>query len=238
MLRVLTTDWSADKRVNQLCILDEQLEQTGEIDNIAEGERVYAARYIGNTAYFITYRNMDPLFVADLSDPYNPVLLGSVEVTGFSDYLHLYEDDLVLGIGYETDENSSVEGVKLVMFDVGDPLNPTVKSSYVLEDASDSCADSNYKSVLVDAGKGIIGFITESWGEEYSCDYHLFRWNGEGFEELLDIPLSEDGQYNGDALDARGLYAGDTFYLADSESVTSYDMTHDFAKVDELDYSK
>jgi uncharacterized secreted protein with C-terminal beta-propeller domain len=237
MLRVLTTDWSADKRVNQLCILDEQLEQTGEIDDIAKGERVYAARYIGDTAYFITYRNMDPLFVADLSDPYNPVLLGSVEVTGFSDYLHLYEDDLVCGIGYETDENSYA-GVKLVMFDVNDPLNPTVKSSYVLEDATDSCVDSNYKSVLVDAEKGIIGFITEFWWEEYSCDYHLFRWNGEGFEELLDIPLSGTGQYNGDAPDARGLYAGDVFYLAGSESVTSYDMAHDFAKMDELNYSK
>jgi uncharacterized secreted protein with C-terminal beta-propeller domain len=238
MLRVLTTDWSADKRVNQLCILDEQLEQTGEIDNIAEGERVYAARYIGDTAYFITYRNMDPLFVADLSDPYNPVLLGSATISGFSDYLHLYEDNLVLGIGYETDENSYVEGVKLVMFDVGDPLNPTVKSSYVLEDVTDSCADSNYKSVLVDAEKGIIGFITEFWWEEYSCDYHLFRWNGEGFEELLDIPLSGTGQYNRDVLNARGLYAGDTFYLAGSESVTSYDMTHNFVKMDELNYSK
>jgi uncharacterized secreted protein with C-terminal beta-propeller domain len=238
MLRVLTTDWSAAEEVNQLYILDEQMQQTGMIDSIAEGESVYAARYIGDIAYFITYRNMDPLFVADLSDPYDPMLLGSAAISGFSDYLHVYEENLVLGIGYETDENSYVEGVKLVMFDVSDPLNPQVLTSYVLGAATDTSADSNYKSILVDAGKGIIGFITESWEEDYSCNYRLFTWTGEAFLEAADIPLSEDGQYDPCAMDTRGLYAGDTFYLAGSGSVVSYDMAHSFAKVDELNYSK
>jgi uncharacterized secreted protein with C-terminal beta-propeller domain len=218
-------------------MLDEQLVQTGMIDDIAEGESIYAARYIGDLAYFITYRNMDPLFVADLSNPDDPVLLGSVEVSGFSDYLHLYEDDLVLGIGYETDENSYVEGVKLVMFDVSDPLDPQVKSSYVISDAANASDDSSYKSILVDAGKGIIGFITESWWEEYSCEYRLFTWTGEEFRELADLQISENGTYNRRAMDTRGLYAGDTFYLVADQKVTSFDMTQDFAKLDELTVS-
>jgi uncharacterized secreted protein with C-terminal beta-propeller domain len=238
MLRVLTTDWSAAEEVNQLYILDEQMQQTGVIDGIAEGESVYAARYIGDIAYFITYRNMDPLFVADLSDPSNPVLLGSAAISGFSDYLHVYEDHLVLGIGYETDESSYVEGVKLVMFDVSDPLNPQVVTSCVLGQASGTSADRDYKSILVDAEKGIIGFLTESWSEAYSCDYRLFTWNGEAFLEEADIPLSKEGQYDQSVMDTRGLYAGDTFYLVSSKSVVSYDMAHDFAKVDELNYSK
>ena len=235
MLRVLTSDWNSGERINQLYILDDQLQVTGEIQNIAEGESVYAARYIGDIAYFITYRNMDPLFVADLSDAKNPVLLGSVEVTGFSDYLHLYEDNLVLGIGYETDENSIREGVKLCMFDVSDPLNPQVKNSFVLEEAAYTNADYNYKSILVDAGKGVIGFITESWQDEYVCEYHVFTWTGEAFEELLCVPLSENGRYEWSAMDTRGLYAGEIFYLAGSKKVTSYDMARDFAKLDELE---
>jgi uncharacterized secreted protein with C-terminal beta-propeller domain len=236
-LRVLTSDQSSGERINRLYMLDEQLVQTGMIDDIAEGESIYAARYIGDLAYFITYRNMDPLFVADLSNPDDPVLLGSVEVSGFSDYLHLYEDDLVLGIGYETDENSYVEGVKLVMFDVSDPLDPQVKSSYVISDAANASDDSSYKSILVDAGKGIIGFITESWWEEYSCEYRLFTWTGEEFRELADLQISENGTYNRRAMDTRGLYAGDTFYLVADQKVTSFDMTQDFAKLDELNVS-
>ena len=238
-LRVLTSDWSGGDQRNQLYMLDEYLNVTGQIDNIAEGESVYAARYIGDTAYFITYRNMDPLFVADLSDPYDPKLLGSVEVTGFSDYLHLYQDDLVLGIGYETDEDSNRLGVKLCMFDVSDPFSPQVKSTYIMEKADSMTADYDYKSVLVDAKKGIIGFVTESWGDEYVCEYRLFRWTGEQFEEVFSEPLNPNGAYftydaYQDMSRARALYVGDVLYLIRADGIQSYDMLQDFVRLGEL----
>lgn len=233
-LRVLTSDWLNGDRKNQLYMLDENLNVSGQIDNIAEGESVYAARYIGDTAYFITYRNMDPLFVADLSDPHNPMLLGSVEVTGFSDYLHLYQDDLVLGIGYETDEDSSRLGVKLCMFDVSNPLLPEVKNTLVLEDADSVTADYDYKAVIVDGQKGLIGFVTESWGDKYTSDYHLFTWNGEAFEEILSEPLTHENKYDYEALRARALYVGDVFYLVKKNSIKSFDMTSEFALLEEL----
>lgn len=238
-LRVLTSDWSGGDQRNQLYMLDEYLNVTGQIDNIAEGESVYAARYIGDTAYFITYRNMDPLFVADLSDPYDPKLLGSVEVTGFSDYLHLYQDDLVLGIGYETDEDSNRLGVKLCMFDVSDPFSPQVKSTYIMEEADSMTADYDYKSVLVDAKKGIIGFVTESWGNEYVCEYRLFRWTGEQFEEVFSEPLNQNGAYftydaYQDMSRARALYVGDVLYLIRADGIQSYDMLQDFVRLGEL----
>ena len=89
MLRVLTTDWSGPTVQNRLYILDANLNVLGEIEHIADGESIYAARYVENTAYFITYRNTDPLFVADLTDCESPTLLGCVEVSGFSESLHI-----------------------------------------------------------------------------------------------------------------------------------------------------
>ena len=69
-------------------ILDNEMKLLGKIENIAKGESIYAARYVGDMAYFITYRNTDPLFVADLSNAAKPKLLGEVKISGFSDYLH------------------------------------------------------------------------------------------------------------------------------------------------------
>ena len=118
-LRVLTTSYDTNGTPsNNLYLLDKDLLLTGTLHNIAPGEEIYAARYFGNTAYFITYENTDPLFAADLSDPDNPVLLGQLEITGFSEYLHFWGKDKLLGIGYETDpETGNRKGLKLVMFD-------------------------------------------------------------------------------------------------------------------------
>ena len=73
---------------------------------IAPGEEIYAARFMGNTGYFVTYRNTDPLFSVDLSDPAKPEIIAELKVTGFSEYLHFWDDTHLLGIGYESDEKT------------------------------------------------------------------------------------------------------------------------------------
>ena len=83
-LRVLTTDYSTEDEVNALYILDENMKLTGQLTGIAPGEEIYAARFMGNTGYFVTYRNTDPLFTVDLSDPAKPEIIGELKVTGLS----------------------------------------------------------------------------------------------------------------------------------------------------------
>ena len=182
-LRVLTTDWSKADRVNQLYILDNEMKLLGKIENIAKGESIYAARYVGDMAYFITYRNTDPLFVADLSNAAKPKLLGEVKISGFSDYLHSYGNNKMLGIGYETDEDSMRLGVKLCMFDVKNPKKPKVLSSYVMKDADSTPADNNYKCVLVDQKKNMIGFMVEDI--DAKCIYKVFSWKNGEFKEVF-----------------------------------------------------
>lgn len=231
VFRILTTDWSSEERVNQLYLLDANMKITGSIEDIARGESVYAARYMGDMAYFITYRNMDPLFVADLSDPNNPVLLGSLEISGFSDYLHPYGEDLLLGIGYETDPDTSMrEGVKLCMFDISDPLKPDVIDTEVLKKLDNVPGVEFYKGILADPEKNLIGFLAEDY-DNYNCAYYeVFRWDGEDFHEVLSQEITNE--YS--RINTRGVYAGKYFYVVTNRGITSYDMENGFVESDNL----
>jgi uncharacterized secreted protein with C-terminal beta-propeller domain len=138
-LRVATTigdSWDEDavSRSN-VYVLNQNLETIGSIKNIAPGERIYSVRFSGDKGYVVTYKEVDPLFVIDLSNPQNPQILGELKIPGFSEYLHMYDDDHVIGIGYETeieeqDRGNGIEqvevakGLKLSLFDVSDPSNP------------------------------------------------------------------------------------------------------------------
>ena len=172
-------------------------------------------------AYFITYRNMDPLFAADLSDERNPKLVGELEITGFSEYLHFWGEDKLLGLGFETDPKTGQQkGLKLVMFDMADPAELKVLGSKVLQDTSYSPALYDYKTILADPGENLIGFLVESYDRGVKRDYELYQWNGEGFERILSENLDEDGYDNANY---RGMYIGEKFYIAHPEVVRYYD---------------
>lgn len=220
-LRVLTSDTSGADWENSLFLLDENLKVTGSLSHIAVGETIYAARYLGDMAYFITYRNMDPLFAVDLSDERNPKLLGELEITGFSEYLHFWGEDKLLGVGFETDPATGEQkGLKLVMFDMSDPTKLTTLGTEVLQDTSYSPALYDYKTILVSPQENLIGFVVESYHRGVKRDYELYRWDGEQFEKVLSQDLTEDGYDNANY---RGLYIGDRFYIAHPEIVRYYD---------------
>ncbi|MES9860083.1 MAG: beta-propeller domain-containing protein [Candidatus Thiodiazotropha sp. LLP2] len=121
-----------------------RLEVAGRLDGLGRpGEVLYASRFIGNRGYLITFKKVDPLYVLDLSDPENPVSLGELEVSGYSEYLHPVGENYLLGIGKEAvdAENSGdrgglgfawYQGVKVSLFDVSDPTMPTEVNSLVL----------------------------------------------------------------------------------------------------------
>lgn len=112
-----------------------------------------SARFLGTMAYFVTYRNMDPLFAVDLSDEKNPKVLSELKITGFSEYLHFWGEDKLVGIGYETDpETGRQTGLKISMFDISDPADLKVAGSCVLKNTGYSPALYDYKCVLVDEG--------------------------------------------------------------------------------------
>jgi len=125
-LRVVTTyqDYNGYNSItkNAVTILDSSLQEVGLLDNLASGETVYSARFMGTKLYLVTYKQVDPFFVIDLASPQNPEVLGYLKISGYSDYLHPITDTLILGIGQETEINEwggeTRTGVKVALFDV------------------------------------------------------------------------------------------------------------------------
>ena len=132
-LRIATTSGSwGDDLVNQLYVLDDELQVVGKIAGIAQGESIRSVRFMGDTGYIVTFEQTDPLFVIDLSDPTNPVIKGELKIPGFSSYLHPVGDGLLMGIGFDGDDNGTNGGLKISLFDVSDPENPVECDKYVI----------------------------------------------------------------------------------------------------------
>lgn len=230
-LRVLTTDYSTEDEMNALYILDENMKLTGQLTGIAPGEEIYAARFMGNTGYFVTYRNTDPLFTVDLSDPAKPEIIGELKVTGFSEYLHFWDDTHLLGIGYESDENTgNIENIKLSMFNIENPGEVTEEAKLVLKDVDYSEALYDYKSVIISQDKNLIGLVCEDYsGSRTKQTYQIYSYENGTFKKQAEIPGINGVNYE----NVRGMYSGNVFYLWIYDNITSYDMTDGFKMLKE-----
>lgn len=207
----------------QLTITDENLETVGKIENLAEGESVYSVRFMGDIAYFVTFRQTDPLFSADLSDPHNPKILGELKISGFSEYMYPYGDGLLLGFGMEANENTGrTTFLKLSMFDVSNPENVTEQDKTVLEGYTYSDALYNHKAMLVSKSKNLVGFTAyDTYG---NFKYMVYEHKDGTFNRLavLETPLDS----NGNSLygDIRGLFINDDFYLVSQNGLQVFDI--------------
>ena len=173
--RIATTsgnNWMEGSQTsNNIYILDDNLKQVSEIENIAPGESIYAARFLGDRAYLVTFVQVDPLFTIDLSDPYNPRILGELKIPGYSEYLHPYDETHIIGIGKEVDPTidedkvhtpgaiyyTAILGLKIALFDVSDIENPVEQAKIVIGDrGTDSPALYDHKAFLFDREKELL----------------------------------------------------------------------------------
>jgi inhibitor of cysteine peptidase len=175
--RIATTSgeiWRNDEMTskNNVYVMNEAMEMTGKIENIAPGERIYSTRFIGNRAYMVTFKQVDPLFVIDLANPQAPKILGSLKTPGFSDYLHPYDENHIIGFGKDAIEVSNpnsgnsgsstaafYQGMKLAMFDVTDVAHPIEMFKENIGDrGTDSEILHNPKALLFNKEKGLMAF--------------------------------------------------------------------------------
>lgn len=136
---------------NKLYIFDSDMKQTGLIDGFAKDEQIRSARYIGDYAYIVTFRQTDPLFVINLSDPKNPTIESALKLPGFSSYLHPIGNGMLIGIGFDGDENNANGNMKVSLFSVSDPKNPKELSSVKVGNKGDYISSDvfySYKSFI------------------------------------------------------------------------------------------
>ncbi|MBE5924306.1 MAG: hypothetical protein E7271_07560 [Lachnospiraceae bacterium] len=219
-----------NENINAVYVLDNDMKLTGRITGIAPGEQIYSARFFGDIGYFVTYRNTDPLFSVDFSDPKNPKIIGALKIPGFSNYLHFYGNDTLLGIGEEIDPyTQNFEGIKLSMFDISDPSNVTESDKFVIKNSYYSSAQYNYKSIMIDPAKNVFGFCYEcneyDGYDDYSYNYYYSTYTfdkDKGFIETARYKILYDYMY--DINDVRGIYIGNVFYLVTPDNIQSFQL--------------
>lgn len=167
--RIATTGERAGMDVNNLFVLDSKLKETGSVTGFARNESIRAVRYFGDKAYVITYEQIDPLFIIDLSDPASPKIEGEVKIDGFSTLLIPAGEGRLLGIGHATGDNGYggeyAAGLKLALFDISNPSAPEVLDSREFKDMS-SPAQDTHKALTVNSRDG--------W---YAIPYGIFDYN-------------------------------------------------------------
>lgn len=147
---------------NNVYVLDMNLDVVGKLEDLAPGEKIYSARFMGDRCYLVTFRKIDPLFVIDISDPTAPTVLGQLKVTGYSGYLHPYDENHIIGIGKETvaaeeGDFAWYQGIKISLFDVSDVSNPVEVAKYEIGDrGTDSPILSDHKALLFDREKNLL----------------------------------------------------------------------------------
>ena len=225
-------------------MLDDKLQTVGVLENLAVGEQIYSARFVGDRAYLVTYKQTDPLFAIDLKDPVAPKVLGELKIPGYSTYLHPYADNLLLGFGRDTETNTSGaiinKGLKLGLFDVTNPSAPKELDSFVTGDQfSDSIALYDHKAFLASSAKNLISIPavlkTGSYGDKVEFSGALvFGITDNKIKLRGRIDHSDNGNYNNqdfwggvsyfDNSVKRSLYIDDVLYTFSNKFLKLNDL--------------
>jgi uncharacterized secreted protein with C-terminal beta-propeller domain len=165
--RIATTtqSWysSTSQSHNSLFVLNKEMKTVGKLENLAKGEKIYSTRFMGNRCYIVTFQQVDPLFAIDLTVPENPFVAGELKIPGYSEYLHPYDENHLIGFGhdaYVTESGSAIPtGLKMALFDVSDMKNPKELYNVLIGDkGTSSPLTYNPKALYWDAEKHLFGF--------------------------------------------------------------------------------
>ncbi len=214
--RIATTtqNWysGTNQSHNSLFVLDKTMQTVGKLENLAKGEMIKSARFMGNRAYLVTFQQVDPLFAIDLTEPTNPFVAGELKIPGYSEYLHPYDDNHLIGIGHDAVPNgdSAVPlGLQMALFDVSNMQNPQQLYSVKIGDkGTNTELTYNHKALYWDAEKKLFGFPVDYYELEKGFDsanpwqYGIGKFQGayiysvtpqSGFElkaRLTQLPIS------------------------------------------------
>jgi uncharacterized secreted protein with C-terminal beta-propeller domain len=206
--------------VNHVFVLegDSQLDVVGQIGGIAEGERIWSSRFVGERAFLVTFRNIDPLFTIDLSDKSNPRLIGELKVPGVSTYIHPVDENHLLTTGWGGDENGLDWNVHVSLFDVSDFANPKVASQLSLAPAPNeeigwqhswSEATYEHKAFQYWAPKSLLAVPLSSWryvAQQQANGEYWEEWEHSSRLQLITVDTEAGLSFYG-AVDHSGFFA-------------------------------
>ena len=239
-----TSGYGTAESKNHVYVLDSELNIVGKLEDLASGERIYSARFIGNKAYMVTFRQIDPLFVIDLENPTNPNVLGYLKIPGVSDYLHPYDENHIIGVGRDATEEGRMLGMKLSLFDVTDVENPTEISKYIIgERGTSSEALNDHKAFLFSRAKNLLVIPVQlAEGGKYNIfqGAYVFSLDIEnGFDLKGTVThrnqtAEEKYYYDYGATIRRSLYIADVLYTI-SQKMVKMNSLDDMSEINKVD---
>ncbi|NNC39768.1 MAG: hypothetical protein HKN95_03660 [Acidimicrobiia bacterium] len=238
-LRVATTDagswwgWRTDESESFVTILEDndgKLEQIGQVGGLGLGEQIYAVRMMGDTGYVVTFRQVDPLYVLDLSDPTDPTIEGELKILGYSAYLHPIDDGLLIGVGQDATEEGRTLGTQIAVFDVSDPADPQRLHKMTLEDGS-SEVEYDHRAFLHWPATGLTVVPVQRWswdeskGEDFFAGAVGIKASRDGIEKINTVTHMEDSiDYEWDAQIRRSVVIGDSLYTISYKGLLKSDL--------------
>jgi inhibitor of cysteine peptidase len=240
-----TNNWRTES-LNHMYVLDSNLNIIGRLEDLASGERIYSVRFMGDKAYMVTFRQIDPLFVIDLSNPTNPAVLGFLKIPGVSDYLHPYDETHVIGVGRDATERGSITGMKLSLFDVSDVANPTEVSKYIIgERGTYSEALYDHKAFLFSKEKNLLVIPVREYEKDYRESFQgAYVFNVELVEGFVlkgtvthvnETAKEEDEwYYDWNAEVRRSLYIDNILYTVSNSMIKANDLA-DLSEISEVE---
>ncbi len=228
--KLYSITYGARKRKSSLYIYDSNLQLVGSIPELQQEEEVYGVRFDGDIAYIVTYRQTDPLFTVDLSDPANPKVMGALKIPGFSTYLHKWDDNKLVGIGY--DEWGQI---KISTYDITDKYDVKEMDICQLQSQYYSDALFDHKALFISPEKNLIGFATEGYVVDDATGHGGLRMQYKIFS-YVDGKLTEviNSDFDHTYFEMRGLYIGEYIYIVNpGHGVVVYSIDN-YSKVNEV----
>ena len=207
---------------SRVVIFDKNMKKIGETERLAEGEKMYSSRFLGDRVYLVTYKTIDPLFVIDLSNPTNPEVLGKLKIPGYSTYLHPYDENHLIGIGMQTEEKvnrnsdgkvlsttATITGMKMALFDVTDVNRPIQISDTIIGDSrATSSILTNHKALLFSKEKQLIAIPVNNYVEDFQI-----KTSSDEYENIINSYRNYDKVYNSEGYFVYNINLTDGFKL-------------------------
>ena len=202
-------------------------------------ENIKSVRYIGDIAYVVTFRQTDPLYAIDLSDPEKPTVLSELKMPGFSTYMQQYGEGLLLGIGWSADDNGATDGIKISMYDVSDPYDVKIIDDLIYKTDNvymTTSASYNHKALLIDKSRSVIAMpfycCDRDGNESMKVIFYGFE-DGKLFEKhVSDLQMNI---FERSLQTLRVMFIGDYYYIASNDGVVSL-SAEGFEITDKLEF--
>ena len=245
-LRVATTDGmpgmpgtGSESFVTVMSEQDGKLVATGEVGNLGRGERIYAVRFLGDVGYVVTFRQVDPLYTLDLSDPTRPRMVGELKIPGYSAYLHPVGDGLLLGIGQDATDEGRRLGAQMSLFDVSDPAHPTRLHQAALGNGS-SAAEYDHHAFLWWGARRLAVLPVQTWDDRVNFSGVFgFEVTRDGIDEIGQVSHGGSGGQDisrGVNPITRSLVVGDSLLTISDDGIRASGLA-DFAELGWVPFS-